>query len=141
MLKIFYTDKLMGFNPLRYSIRLRLHPGKIPGSAPDEAVLNPTGPDPFRWATGGVPAYEYYGTDPQSGFDGVERLVDVGGSSGACLEMIMKQVPSVKSGVNFDLPEVVAAAPEIPGESFAGSIYILLGCYYNHFKLHVIYWF
>jgi O-methyltransferase domain len=106
-----------------------------------EAVLNPTGPDPFRRATGGVPAYEYYGTDPQSGFDGVERLVDVGGSSGACLEMIMKQVPSVKSGVNFDLPEVVAAAPEIPGESFAGSIYILLGCYYNHFKLHVIYWF
>jgi hypothetical protein len=24
----------MDFNPLRYSIRLRLHPGKIPGSAP-----------------------------------------------------------------------------------------------------------
>jgi hypothetical protein len=24
----------MGFNPLRYSIRLKLHPGKIPGSAP-----------------------------------------------------------------------------------------------------------
>jgi hypothetical protein len=33
--KFFYTDKLMGFNPLRYSIRLKLHPGKIPGSAPD----------------------------------------------------------------------------------------------------------
>jgi hypothetical protein len=31
----FYTDKLMGFNPLRYSIRLGLHPGKIPGSALD----------------------------------------------------------------------------------------------------------
>jgi hypothetical protein len=30
----FYTDKLMGFNPLRYSIWLGLHPEKIPGSAP-----------------------------------------------------------------------------------------------------------
>jgi O-methyltransferase domain/Dimerisation domain len=115
-----------------------------------EAVLDPTGPNPFRRANGGMPAYEYYGMDPQAnglmlramkgvsepfmerllkgyqcGFDGVERLVDVGGSSGACLEMIMKQVPSVRSGVNFDLPEVIAAAPEIPGESFAGdqSIY------------------
>lgn len=116
-----------------------------------EAVLDPTGPDPFRRANGGVPAYEYYGRDPdanglmlramkgvsepfierllegyKSGFHGVELLVDVGGSSGACLEMIMKQVPSVRSGVNFDLPEVVEAAPEIPGESFTCSSAILI---------------
>jgi hypothetical protein len=35
----FYTDKLMGFNPLRYSIRLSLHPGKISGSAPVDRDL------------------------------------------------------------------------------------------------------
>ncbi|KAJ4785300.1 O-methyltransferase [Rhynchospora pubera] len=111
-----------------------------------DAVLDPTGPDPFRRANGGVPAYEYYGTDPeanglmlramkgvsepfmerllegyQSGFDGVETLVDVGGSSGTCLEMIMKRVPSVRAGVNFDLPDVVAAAPEIPGVTHIGG--------------------
>ncbi|MQL90731.1 hypothetical protein Taro_023324 [Colocasia esculenta] len=47
-------------------------------------------------------------------FDGVGKLVDVGGSSGACLNMIMKRVPEVTAGVNFDLPDVVALAPNFP---------------------------
>lgn len=50
------------------------------------------------------------------GFAGVKRLVDVGGSAGDCLRMIMRKHPSVTEGINFDLPEVVAKAPTIPGE-------------------------
>jgi hypothetical protein len=51
------------------------------------------------------------------GFDGVETLVDVGGSSGLCLEMIMRRVATIREGINFDLPDVVAAAPPIAGET------------------------
>lgn len=51
------------------------------------------------------------------GFDGVGTLVDVGGSSGACLEMIMRRVRTIREGVNFDLPDVVAAAPPIAGQT------------------------
>jgi hypothetical protein len=55
-------------------------------------------------------------------FDGVATLVDVGGSSGACLEMIMRRVPTIREGINFDLPDVVAAAPTIAGNRY----YLLL---------------
>ncbi|WOL05402.1 caffeic acid 3-O-methyltransferase [Canna indica] len=105
-----------------------------------EAVLDPAGPEPFSRANGGVPAYAYYGGDQEAnalmqramegvsepfmealldgygaaGFGGVETLVDVGGSSGACLRMIMERFPNVQRGVNFDLPEVIAAAPSVP---------------------------
>ncbi|KAM0906529.1 hypothetical protein ACQ4PT_016676 [Festuca glaucescens] len=51
------------------------------------------------------------------GFDGVETLVDVGGSSGLCLEMIMRWVGTIREGINFDLPSVVAAAPPIPSKT------------------------
>lgn len=88
----------------------------------------------------GEPAYSYYGKKPEmnglmqkamsgvsvpfmkaildgyDGFNGVERLVDVGGSAGDCLRMILRKYPHVREGVNFDLPEVVAKAPEIAGE-------------------------
>ncbi|OEL37906.1 Caffeic acid 3-O-methyltransferase [Dichanthelium oligosanthes] len=105
-----------------------------------EAVLDPAGPEPFARASGGVPAYAYYGKDREAnevmlramtgvsepfmealldgyagGFDGVATLVDVGGSSGACLEMIMRRVGTIREGINFDLPQVVAAAPPIAG--------------------------
>ncbi|XP_037455763.1 caffeic acid 3-O-methyltransferase-like [Triticum dicoccoides] len=50
---------------------------------------------------------------PGGGFEGVATLVDVGGSSGACLAMFMRRVPTIRQGVNFDLPDVVAAAPPI----------------------------
>ena len=49
------------------------------------------------------------------GFEGVAMLVDVGGSSGAFLAMIMSRVPTIRQGLNFDLPDVVAAAPPISG--------------------------
>jgi hypothetical protein len=104
-----------------------------------EAVLDPRGPEPFARANAGVPAYAYYGKDREAnqvmlramtgvsepfmealldgygGFRGVATLVDVGGSSGACLEMIMRRVPTIKEGINFDLPDVVADAPPIAG--------------------------
>lgn len=107
--------------------------------------MDPEGSEPFRKANG-KPAYLYYGDDPnanelmlkamwgisvpfikamldgyEGGFDGVRTLVDVGGSSGACLDMIMKRVPTVEAGVNFDLPEVVAGAPEFPGVTHVGG--------------------
>ncbi|KAF0934606.1 hypothetical protein E2562_025690 [Oryza meyeriana var. granulata] len=111
-----------------------------------EAVLDPAGPEPFARANAGVPAYAYYGQDKEAnevmlramtgvsepfmealldsyggGFEGVRTLVDVGGSSGACLEMIMRRVRTIREGVNFDLPDVVAAAPPIPGVKHVGG--------------------
>uniref|UniRef100_A0A0E0K734 Uncharacterized protein n=1 Tax=Oryza punctata TaxID=4537 RepID=A0A0E0K734_ORYPU len=112
-----------------------------------EAVLDPAGPEPFARANAGVPAYAYYGKDREAnevmlramtgvsepfmealldgygggGFEGVSTLVDVGGSSGACLEMIMRRVGTIRDGVNFDLPDVVAAAPPIPGVRHVGG--------------------
>uniref|UniRef100_A0A1D1ZDE7 Caffeic acid 3-O-methyltransferase n=1 Tax=Anthurium amnicola TaxID=1678845 RepID=A0A1D1ZDE7_9ARAE len=114
-----------------------------------EAVLDP-GTEPFARANGGVPAYAYYGKDPEANelmqramsgisepfmealleheaegggglFAGVRRLVDVGGSSGACLSMIVSRVPGVTAAVNFDMPDVVAAAPNFPGITHVGG--------------------
>ncbi|XAR69171.1 hypothetical protein NMG60_11000660 [Bertholletia excelsa] len=108
-----------------------------------EAVVDPT-TELFVKANG-EPAYSYYGKsdemtvlmkramaglsvpvmkallDGYDGFEGVERLVDVGGNAGDCLSMIMKKHPGVKEGVNFDLPEVVAHAPDIPGVTHVGG--------------------
>ncbi|XWS66797.1 hypothetical protein CRYUN_Cryun05aG0231600 [Craigia yunnanensis] len=108
-----------------------------------EAVLNPTS-EPFVKANGEA-AYSYYGKKPEmnglmqkamsgvsvpfmrailnsyDGFKGVKRLVDVGGSAGDCLRMILKKHPHVNEGINFDLPEVVAKAPKIPGVSHVGG--------------------
>ncbi|CAJ1974700.1 unnamed protein product [Sphenostylis stenocarpa] len=55
------------------------------------------------------------------GFQGVETLVDVGGNSGICLRMIMDKHPNVRKGINYDLPEMVAHAPHIPGVSNVGG--------------------
>ncbi|TKY73841.1 Caffeic acid 3-O-methyltransferase [Spatholobus suberectus] len=49
------------------------------------------------------------------GFQGVETLVDVGGNSGVSLRMIMDKYPNVRKGINFDLPSMVASAPNISG--------------------------
>ncbi|KAG8072974.1 hypothetical protein GUJ93_ZPchr0006g45216 [Zizania palustris] len=107
-----------------------------------EAVLDPAGPETFARVNDGVPAYAYYGQDTEAnqvmlramtgvsepfmeallhgygdgGFNGVSTLVDVGGSSGACLQMIMRRIRTIREGVNFDLPDVVAAAPPIAGQ-------------------------
>ncbi|KAK1553798.1 hypothetical protein Q3G72_003708 [Acer saccharum] len=108
-----------------------------------EAVVDPTS-EPFVKANG-EPAYSYYGKRPEmnglmqkamsgvsvpfmkaildgyDGFEGVERLVDVGGSAGDCLRMILQKHPNVRQGINFDLPEVVAKAPNIPGVTHVGG--------------------
>ncbi|KAK9985678.1 hypothetical protein SO802_030629 [Lithocarpus litseifolius] len=108
-----------------------------------EAVVDAT-LEPFVKANG-EPAYSYYGKRPEmnglmvkamsgasvpfmkafldvyDGFDGVTTLVDVGGSAGDCLRMILQKHPHVKEGINFDLPEVVAKAPIIPGVTHVGG--------------------
>ncbi|KAL4284573.1 hypothetical protein GQ457_16G009710 [Hibiscus cannabinus] len=108
-----------------------------------EAVLDPTS-EPFAKANGEA-AYSYYGKKPEmnelmqkamsgvsvpfmrailnsyDGFKGVNRLVDVGGSAGDCLRMILQKHPHVVEGINFDLPEVVAKAPSIPGVTHVGG--------------------
>lgn len=108
-----------------------------------EAVVDPT-TEPFVKAIG-EPAYDYYGKKPEmnelmlkamsgvsvpfvkailegyDGFKGVNRLVDVGGSAGDCLRMILREHRHIKEGINFDLPEVVAKAPKIPGVTHVGG--------------------
>ncbi|RVX11786.1 Caffeic acid 3-O-methyltransferase [Vitis vinifera] len=74
-----------------------------------EAVVDST-TEPFVKANG-EPAYSYY----------VQRLVDVGGSAGDCLRMILQKHTNIKEGINFDLPEVVAKAPNIPGVTHVGG--------------------
>ncbi|KAG4950293.1 hypothetical protein JHK82_043646 [Glycine max] len=108
-----------------------------------EAVVDPT-KEPFEMANG-EPAYGYYLKQPEmndlmvramsgvsvpfmramlegyDGFQGVEKLVDVGGSGGDCLRMILQKHPTIKEGINFDLPEVVAKAPQIPCVTHVGG--------------------
>ena len=48
------------------------------------------------------------------GFEGLASLVDVGGGTGACLNMIVSKYPSIKA-INFDLPHVLQIAPTYPG--------------------------
>ncbi|CAN4112600.1 unnamed protein product [Withania somnifera] len=47
-------------------------------------------------------------------FKGIESLVDVGGGNGTTLGMLVKAFPWI-SGINFDLPHVVSAAPHCHG--------------------------
>ncbi|OAY71658.1 (R,S)-reticuline 7-O-methyltransferase [Ananas comosus] len=57
------------------------------------------------------------------GFEGIRTVVDVGGGTGAVLKAITELCPSV-CGINFDLPHVVAAAPECPRvEHVGGSMF------------------
>ncbi|XP_047177739.1 nicotinate N-methyltransferase 1-like [Vigna umbellata] len=108
-----------------------------------EAVVDPT-KEPFERANG-ERAYRYYLKHEEmnklmvkamsgvsvpfmrallegyDGFQGVERLVDVGGSGGDCLRMILQKHPTIKEGINFDLPEVVAKAPPKPYVTHVGG--------------------
>lgn len=83
-------------------------------------------------------AFDYHGTDPRfnkvfnqgmsnhstmtmkkiletyQGFDALKTVVDVGGGTGATLNMIVSKFPSIK-GINFDLPHVIEDAPSYPG--------------------------
>ncbi|WCJ34414.1 O-methyltransferase family protein [Euphorbia peplus] len=108
-----------------------------------EAVTD-SSTEPFVKANG-EPAYDYYGKKPEmnglmlkamsgvsvpfmravlgsyDGFKGVGTLVDVGGSGGDCLKMILQSYPNISQAINFDLPEVVAKAPKIPGVTHIGG--------------------
>ncbi|MCL7051878.1 hypothetical protein MKW94_002842 [Papaver nudicaule] len=110
-----------------------------------EAVVD-AAVEPFVKANGGRSAYGFYGDNPEmnelmqkamsgvsvpfmkailngyeDGFREIRRLVDVGGSAGDCLKMILKKFPNVVEGINFDLPEVVSKAPAIPGVTHVGG--------------------
>ncbi|GAY67847.1 hypothetical protein CUMW_259700 [Citrus unshiu] len=108
-----------------------------------EAVLDPTIEPLVK--VHGKPAYSYYGKMPEmnglmrkamsgvsvpfmtsvldgyNGFKGVKRLVEVGGSAGDCLRMILQKHRFICEGMNFDLPEVVGEAPSIPGVTHIGG--------------------
>ncbi|XVE66029.1 hypothetical protein DITRI_Ditri08aG0048700 [Diplodiscus trichospermus] len=56
----------------------------------------------------------------KDGFINVGSIVDVGGGSGAAVAEIVKAHPHIK-GFNFDLPYVVASAPEYPNVTHVGG--------------------
>eukprot|EP01018_Ginkgo_biloba_P012159 Gb_36959 [translate_table: standard] len=105
------------------------------------AVLD--GSQPFTKAHG-VNAFEYPAKDPRfnnvfnramaehstmlmqkildtyPGFNDVQEIVDVGGGIGSTLNLIVSKYPHIK-GVNFDMPHVVAEAPQYPGLRHVGG--------------------
>ncbi|OVA00532.1 O-methyltransferase [Macleaya cordata] len=56
----------------------------------------------------------------KEGFDGVGSIVDVGGGTGMMIGEIVKAHPRIQ-GINFDLPHVVATAPECEGVAHVGG--------------------
>ncbi|GLJ59296.1 hypothetical protein SUGI_1501830 [Cryptomeria japonica] len=54
------------------------------------------------------------------GFQGLNSLVDVAGRTGADLAEIVKAYPTI-SGINYDLPNVIATAPHFPGVKHVGG--------------------
>ena len=92
----------------------------------------------------GMTAFEYHGTDPRfnkvfkrgmadhssitmkklletyKGFEGLTSVVDVGGGTGAVVNMIVSKYSSIK-GIDFDLPHVIEDAPQ-----FLGMFFILI---------------
>ncbi|CAI9086992.1 OLC1v1020943C1 [Oldenlandia corymbosa var. corymbosa] len=106
-----------------------------------DAVLE--GGIPFNKAYG-MTAFEYHGTDPRfnkvfnqgmsnhstitmkkilevyDGFRGLNTVVDVGGGTGATLNMIISKYPIIK-GINFELPHVVEDATPYPGVEHVGG--------------------
>jgi len=48
------------------------------------------------------------------GFEGIKRLVDVGGGLGININLITSKYPYIH-GINFDLPHVIQDAPSYPG--------------------------
>ena len=63
------------------------------------------------------------------GFSDMKTLVDVGGCEGHTLASIVAAHPHIH-GINFDLPHVIAAAPEFPGtpNSFCPSCLLYQLC-------------
>ncbi|KAL9314949.1 hypothetical protein ACSQ67_020401 [Phaseolus vulgaris] len=48
------------------------------------------------------------------GFEGIKRLVDVGGGLGININLVTSKYPDIH-GINFDLPHVIREAPSYPG--------------------------
>lgn len=48
------------------------------------------------------------------GFEGLSSLVDVGGGTGKCLNMVVSKYPSIRA-INFDQPHVIRDALPYPG--------------------------
>ncbi|XP_010061962.2 caffeic acid 3-O-methyltransferase [Eucalyptus grandis] len=106
-----------------------------------DAILE--GGIPFHKAHG-MTAFDYPGIDPRfnkifnramsdhstimmkkiletyNGFEGLKTVVDVGGGTGAMLNMIVAKYPSIK-GINFDLPHVIEDAPSYRGVEHVGG--------------------
>ncbi|XP_058086977.1 caffeic acid 3-O-methyltransferase-like [Magnolia sinica] len=106
-----------------------------------DAVLD--GGIPFNKAYG-MTAFEYHGTDPRfnkvfnsgmsdhstitmkkiletyKGFEELKEVVDVGGGTGAIINMIVSKYSHIK-GINFDLPHVIADAPDYLGVNHVGG--------------------
>ncbi|KAF9592269.1 hypothetical protein IFM89_013495 [Coptis chinensis] len=58
------------------------------------------------------------------GFEGLKTVVDVGGGTGATINMIVEKHPLVK-GINFDLPHVIKDAPTYLGvEHIEGDMFV-----------------
>ncbi|KAF8379895.1 hypothetical protein HHK36_027360 [Tetracentron sinense] len=107
-----------------------------------DAVLD--GGVPFNKAYG-MTAFEYHGTDPRfnkvfnramsenstitmkkilqtyKGFNSLKSVVDVGGGTGATLNMIISKFPTIEEAINFDLPHVIKVAPSYPGVEHVGG--------------------
>ncbi|XP_031483595.1 nicotinate N-methyltransferase 1-like [Nymphaea colorata] len=109
-----------------------------------ESVLDPS-QEAFK-KVHGLPVYEYYIKDPACnslmqramsglsvpfmkallesydgfGSDGLKTIVDVGGGTGSCMAMIVERYRGLQ-GINFDLPEVVANAPQYNGVTHVGG--------------------
>ncbi|KAE9598063.1 hypothetical protein Lal_00003882 [Lupinus albus] len=57
------------------------------------------------------------------GFEGIKKLVDVGGGLGISINLITSKYPNIK-GINFDLPHVIQHSPSYPGvEHVAGDMF------------------
>ncbi|KAL5213298.1 hypothetical protein ABZP36_024145 [Zizania latifolia] len=105
------------------------------------------GPTPAFERTQGLPFFDYMGRNQRlsalfdnamaqhsvilvtkmlerfKGFDGVRRLVDVGGGTGSTLGMITSRYKHIM-GIYYDLPHVISQALSFPGvEHVAGNMY------------------
>ena len=57
-------------------------------------------------------------------FDGLKTLVDVGGGNGTAMRVLAQACPWIRA-INFDLPHVIAVAPECDGvEHVAGDMFL-----------------
>ncbi|KEH20125.1 caffeic acid O-methyltransferase [Medicago truncatula] len=55
-----------------------------------------------------------------NGFEGIKRLVDVGGGLGVNIHLITSKYPNIH-GINFDLPHVIQHVPSYLGVEHVGG--------------------